>query len=88
MFVKKQENKSVKANDELINRKNELEAQLARQQRGKDLELDQVEKKWEAKIDQTIREIDFNNMQIEQARIYAEKNLTTNVKVGLIKNKR
>ena len=69
------QNKVVNSVDKDINANQKLQAKVERLQRTNDLILNVVDKHFSNKIDRLLRKIEFNEMQMKQAKEYALKKL-------------
>lgn len=74
------ENNVVNSIDKLVNQKQKNELAYQKLQRQRDLKVDCINKKFYNKIDAVLRRGDFLKMQIEQAKAYAQKNLSGGLK--------
>lgn len=68
-------NEAVNKVDALVNERQKLEFEYQKLQRQRDLRVDTINKKYTNKIDRILRKTEFVEMQMEQAREYANKNL-------------
>ena len=68
-------NETVNKVDALVNERQKLEFEYQKLQRQRDLRVDTINKKYTNKIDRILRKSEFVEMQMEQAREYANKNL-------------
>lgn len=73
--MKQKQNKIVNSMDQLLNKKQNLKLEYKRLQRQRDLKVDTLNQKFGNKIDNVLREAEFVDMQIDQARKYANSNL-------------
>ena len=74
MIFNKARNYVVASYDNLLEQKSRLERELANIQRKKDLDVDKINKKYESRIEQIIREQKSCDMQIELAKKYTKEN--------------
>lgn len=70
------DNKAVSSIDELVNEAQRLEAEYQKLIRQRDLKVDTINKSYENKIDKVLRRSEFINMQMIQAKAYANKVLS------------
>ena len=68
-------NEAVNKVDALVNERQKLEFEYQKLQRQRDLKVDTINKKYTNKIDRILRKTEFVEMQMSQAREYANKNL-------------
>ena len=73
--TKQKQNKVVKSVDKEININQKLNAKVERLQRTRDLILNVIDKHYSNKIDRLLRKIEFNELQMKQAKEYALKKL-------------
>ena len=71
----KKQNKVVKSVDKEIDINQKLNAKVERLQRTRDLILNVIDKHYSNKIDRLLRKIEFNELQMKQAKEYALKKL-------------
>ena len=70
----RERNNVVASYDSLLLQKSSLERELANIQRRKDLEVDKINKKYESKIEQVLRQQKSCDMQIDLAKKYTKEN--------------
>ena len=70
----RERNNVVASYDSLLQQKSSLERELANIQRKKDLEVDKINKKYESKIEQVLRQQKSCDMQIDLAKKYTKEN--------------
>lgn len=69
------QNEAIQSIDVLVNEQNNLEAEMKKIQREKDLKVDSICQIYDNKLDKIIRKLDANKMKQEQAKKYAQKQL-------------
>ncbi len=73
--TKQKQNKVVNSVDKSIDANQKLQAKVERLQRTRDLILNVIDKHYSNKIDRLLRKIEFNELQMKQAKEYALKKL-------------
>lgn len=73
--TKQKQNKVVNSVDKQIDANQKLRAKVERLQRTRDLILNVIDKHYSNKIDRLLRKIEFNELQMKQAKEYALKKL-------------
>lgn len=73
--TKLKQNKVVGSVNEAIDKDQRLHAKMERLQRTRDLILNVIDKHYSNKIDRVLRKIEFNELQMKQAKEYTLKKL-------------